>query len=47
MADVSRLVIPSENLSKMITALTNSGYWIKTETVFDGKVLLIIRKDED
>ena len=47
MADVSRLVIPSENLSKMITALTNSGYWIKTEKLFDEKVLVIIRKDEN
>ena len=46
MANVSRLVIPIENLSKMMTALTNSGYWIKTETVFDGKILLVIREDE-
>lgn len=46
MANVSRLVIPVENLSKMMTALTNNGYWVKTETVFDGKILLIIREDE-
>ena len=46
MENVRRLVIPIENLSKMMTALTNSGYWIKTETVFDGKILLVIREDE-
>ena len=31
----------------MVTALLDSGYWIKTEKLFDEKVLVIIRKDEN
>ena len=47
MVNIGRLVIPSENVNEMVTALLNSGYWVKTETVFDGKVLVLVRKDEE
>ena len=42
-----RLTIPEKNIAKIVTALLDSGYWIKTEKLFDEKVLVIIRKDEN
>ena len=46
MVNIGSLIVPSKNVPEMVTALLNSGYWVKTETVFDGKVLVLIRKDE-
>ena len=47
MEQTSRITIPEKNLAKMVTALLDSGHWIKTEKLFDEKVLVIIRKDEN
>jgi hypothetical protein len=46
MTDVGSLIIPSKNTLEMVTALLNCGYWVKTEPVYDEKVLLLIRKDD-
>ena len=36
MEQTSRITIPEKNLAKMVTALLDSGYWIKTEKLFDA-----------
>ena len=46
MTNVGNLIVPSKNLMEMVAALLNSGYWVKSEPVYDDKVLLFIRKDE-
>ena len=40
------LIIPQKNLTELVTALLKCGYWIRTEEIFDEKVLVFIRKDE-
>lgn len=46
-SNVGRLVIPTENMNEMVTALLNSGYWVKVEPLLDNKTLVLIRKDDE
>jgi hypothetical protein len=43
--DAARLIIPDEDISNMVLTLCKSGYWIKVESLQDGKSLIVIRKD--
>lgn len=42
---IARLIIPDEDISSMVLTLCKSGYWVKVESLQDGKSSLIIRKD--
>ena len=47
-ADIGRLVISDTLfLDETIRTLLSSGYWVRTEDLGDGKVLLLIRKDDE
>jgi hypothetical protein len=47
-AEVARLVISDTLfLDETIRTLLSSGYWVRTEDMGNGKVMLIIRKDDE
>jgi hypothetical protein len=43
----ARLVIPDENIPTIVLALCKSNYWVKVESLQDGKSLILSRKETE